>query len=144
MAKPTAKSHPEFTYLPRALGGLAVLLLAWVLFAVWYKEPAPPVSGASIVDAVQRYCTEQQRPLPPNVTFSELISLGYLPADTLQKFGAAEVTVSLKHDSGKPGAFVLDARMADGTHQTLLSDGSVQSGIESKNPKPPATPATNK
>jgi hypothetical protein len=131
MSRHVTAQNADRKYLTRALLAIGVLLGAWLLLAAFLKEPQPSIRGAEILDGIQRYCTEQ-RLLTNTVTFSELIARGYLPADTLEKFGAADVTVFLKTDGARK--FLLDARMPDGSHQTLLSDGSVQQITEDKGP----------
>src|SRR5436190_17565013 len=131
MAKTRPTPAGDRKHLTLALGALALLAVGWFVFASFFKVPEQSVSGGAIVDAIQRYCTEQ-KPAARKVTFSELIARGYLPPDTLQKFGASEITVSLDANSALPQEFLMDARMADGSHQTLLSDGSVQQFSESR------------
>jgi hypothetical protein len=98
----------------------------------WPKHrPTPPIDGDEVVRAIQRF-SEAHRPLPAKVKFSQLISEGYLDTNVLRKFGASEVTVYLDADQTPPQSFLMDALMPDGTHTTLLSDGSVQGFTKSR------------
>ncbi|MGA2866238.1 MAG: hypothetical protein ABSF95_17330 [Verrucomicrobiota bacterium] len=93
--------------------------------AYYNNRPAPPINGDQVVRAVRRFCVDH-KPLPETVTFHELIAQGYLASNVLQKFGASAITVHLNAVETSPEMLLMDAQMPDGTHQTLLSDGSVQ------------------
>jgi hypothetical protein len=83
------------------------------------------------------------------VTFSQLIAQGYLSSNVLARFGASEVTVFLHADETHPDMFLMDALMPDGSHTTLMSDGSVQGFSKSRFQQAaapnggPATPLSN-
>ena len=66
------------------------------------------------------------------VTFTQLISEGFLGTNVLRDFGASEVTVFLNATNAFPGMIQMDALMPDGSHTTLLSDGSVQGFAKSR------------
>jgi hypothetical protein len=116
---------------------LAVAIYALVLEFVFRSQP--PVSGQEIVQAIQLF-SAAHRPLPPTVTFSQLVSEGYLRTNILRDFGAAEVTVYLQADQHNPQMFKLDALLPDGTHTVLFSDGSIQ-GFSPDKFQPTAAPA---
>jgi len=106
------------------------------------------VDAEQVLAAVTNFCAAH-RPLPQTVTFSQLIAQGYLGSNVLEKFGASEVTVFLNADETHPGMILMDALMPDGSHTTLLSDGSVAGFAKSRLQQlaepdgGPATPLTN-
>jgi hypothetical protein len=104
-----------------AITGAALLLFLAVAF-LYTKTPS--VSGNQVLQAVQRFAATH-RPLPEQVTFSQLIAEGFLPPNALKDFGASEVTIRLRPDARSPQGVLMDALMPDGTHTTLLVDGSV-------------------
>jgi hypothetical protein len=103
--------------------GLAVL--CYVGSALFVGKPGEAVNPGEVLAAVTNFCAAH-RPLPQTVTFSQLIAQGYLRANVLEKFGASEVTVFLNANETSPQSFLMDALMPDGSHTTLMSDGSVQ------------------
>jgi hypothetical protein len=93
-------------------------------------RPKPPVDGSLVLRAVQRFCAAHKS-VPEKVTFSQLIADGYLGADVLKRFGASEVTIYLKAGVTPPQMLLMDALMPDGSHTTLMADGSVEGFSES-------------
>ena len=134
------KAHPakrKNLLLLAVIGAAAVGLLALLLSLVLPGRPKSQVDPQEIVLAVQRY-SATHRPLPATVTFTQLIAEGYLGSNVLRNFGASEVTVYLNANPNSPQTFLMDALLPDGTHTTLLSDGSVQ---QFSNTRLPATNA---
>ena len=126
--------------------GFIVVYLA--ILAVLVGKSKTAVNAGEILAAVTNFCAAH-KPLPQTVTFSQLIAEGYLDSNVLEKFGASEVTVFLNADARYPQSFLMDALMPDGSHTTLLSDGSVQGSSESRFQQfaptngGPATPGTD-
>jgi len=122
--------------------------VCFVVLVVFGDKPKAVVDADQVLAAVTNFCAAN-RPLPKTVTFSQLIAQGYLDSNVLEKFGATEVTVFLDADETHPSMFLMDALMPDGTHTTLLSDGSVQGLTKSRFQQVaapnggPATPLTN-
>ena len=119
-------NHSAIKKLFLIIGANAVFAIMGLLIVVIFKQkPKPPAVGAEVVRAVQRF-RESHRPLPATVTFTQLISEGYLSTNVLRDFGASEVTVFLNATNTSPGMLQMDALMPDGSHTSLLSDGSAQ------------------
>ncbi len=125
-----------------------LVIVCFVLLCVLLARPKPPVAN-EVQQAIQQFCADH-RSHPPTVTFSQLIAQGYLASNTLQRFGASEVTVNLNADETHPQMFLMDALMPDGSHTTALADGSVQGfsksrfqQIASPNGGPGAQPASS-
>lgn len=112
-------------------GPLVLLVGCSLLFLAILDKARPPVDGQQIVQAVQKFRADHS-PAPETVTFSQLIAQHYLPSNVLESFGAVDVTVNLKANESNPQFFLLDARMPDGSHTTLASDGSIQAYSESR------------
>jgi hypothetical protein len=105
-------------------GMAGLVILAFMLVPMLVDKPKP-VNGEEVLRAVQQYC-RAHRAVPPTVTFTQLTAEGYLSPNVLKQFGASEVTIYMNFTNPTPQAFVMDALMPDGTHTTLLTDGSVQ------------------
>lgn len=131
-----------------AASAVGFVVVCFVVLVVVVGKPRAAVNADEVVAAVKNFCAAH-RPLPQTVTFSQLIAQGYLGSNVLEKFGASEVTVFLNADETYPQMFLMDALMPDGSHTTLLSDGSVQGFSKSRfqqvaPPKHgPATPDTD-
>jgi hypothetical protein len=121
------------------IGASAMAVACLFVLSAYYDRPAPPINGDQVVGAVRRFCADH-KPLPETVTFHELIAQGYLASNVLQKFGASEITVHLNAVETSPQMLLLDAQMPDGTHQALLSDGSVQQLSKSRLQQQTAAP----
>jgi hypothetical protein len=106
-----------------AVVGAAIILYGLVTVVLYTRQPS--VRGDEVLQAVQRFAAAH-RPLPATVTFSQLIAEGCLRPDALNDFGATEVTIHLHPDPRSPQMVWMDALMPDGSHATLLGDGSVQ------------------
>jgi hypothetical protein len=123
-------SRKRLLIIGASTAGLAVV--AFIVVVSLVVRPQPPFgAGGQLVLALQRF-SERHRPLPATVTFSQLISEGYLGTNALKEFGASEVTVYLDANETRPQSFLMDALMPDGTHITALSDGSVQGFTKSR------------
>lgn len=101
------------------------VVLCFAVLVLLMDKPKPAVDADQIFAAVTNFCAAH-KPLPPTVTFSQLIAQGYLGSNVLHEFGASEVTVFLNADETHPQMVLMDAQMPDGTHTALFSNGSVQ------------------
>ena len=69
------------------------VVLCFAVLVLLMDKPKPAVDADQIFAAVTNFCAAH-KPLPPTVTFSQLIAQGYLGSNVLHEFGASEVTVS--------------------------------------------------
>ena len=105
-------------------------MIVMLRFVVRPGAPEVPVDASQVVGAIANFCAAH-RPPPQTVTFSQLIAQGYLSSNVLENCGATEVTVFLNAET-HPQMFLMDAVMRDGSHTTLMSDGSVQGFSKSR------------
>jgi hypothetical protein len=130
---------------------LGLVVVCFIVLLRFVAMPGPsevPVDAGQVVGAITNFCAAHQPP-PQTVTFSQLIAQGYLSSNVLARFGASEVTVFLNADETHPDMFLMDALMPDGSHTTLMSDGSVIGFSKSRFQQAaapnggPASPLTN-
>ena len=114
-----------------AASAVGLVVLCFVVWVWVVGKPKAEVNASEVLAAITNFCAAH-RPLPQTVTFSQLISQGYLGSNVLKSFGASEVTVFLNADETHPQNFLMDALMPDGSHTTVLSDGSVQGFSKSR------------
>ena len=66
------------------------------------------------------------QPLPTSVTLQDLVSGGYISADTVRSLAGADVTFYPTVTDTTPQAILVRVRMSDGSQVVALADGSVQ------------------
>ncbi|HXI53833.1 MAG TPA: hypothetical protein VNH84_20100 [Candidatus Saccharimonadales bacterium] len=114
---------------------IAICVIACVVSAwYWQRHQSIVKDPTRIVAAIQAFSMEEKaggRALPATVTLQELVRQGYLRAEETRPFDGMQVTISLSADESRPQAILMTARMADGTTQVLLGDGSAQ-GVSSR------------
>jgi hypothetical protein len=120
-----------------AASTVGVVVVCLVVLVVFMDKPKAAHDADQVLAAVEKFCAAH-KPLLQTVTFSQLIAQGYLG-----------FTVFLTADDTSPQVFLMDALMPDGSHATLLSDGSVQRLSKSRFQQAappnggPATPVTD-
>jgi len=117
------KIHKRLTLI--AGGTIALVLFCFGVLIVRIAKPKSIIDADEVWKAVRNFNSAHQS-LPTTVTFSQLIAEGHLEPNALKRIGASEVSVFLRSEDGSPRMYLMDALMPDGTHITLLSDGSVQ------------------
>ena len=128
-SKQSARSKPAGPatglLLPATICALVIVLICLIYPPPAKTKPQPVVPGFVVVRAVQEYCAAHPDHAE-TVTFTQLITEGFLSTNALKDYGAAEVTVFLNATTPSPQTVLMDARMPDGSHAALLGDGSVQ------------------
>jgi hypothetical protein len=108
-----------------AIGVIACVVSHWY----WQRHQSIVKDPTRIVAAVQAFSMEEGaggRAPPATVTLQELVRRGFLQAEETRPFDGMQVTISLSADASRPQTMLMTARMADGTTQVLLGDGSAQ------------------
>lgn len=109
---------------------LAVAILTSVGMVGYWQHNQPVFRNAGKVLAATQAFTRHQnavgKPIPGEVSLSELIKSGYVSPGDVHAFDGMEVLISLHPSEKQPGCILVSARLPDGTVNALLADGSVQ------------------